>query len=58
MDAPYLYIVKFWVHPDSRKAVMDWLDKGHMAEVVAQRGFGSCGGSISKRRPTTAGART
>jgi quinol monooxygenase YgiN len=39
MDAPYLYIVKFWVHPDSRKAVMDWLDNGHMAEVVAQPGF-------------------
>jgi len=39
MDAPYLYLVKFWVHPDSLKAVMDWLDGGHMAEVVAQPGF-------------------
>lgn len=39
MDAPYLYVVKFWVHPDSLKAVMDWLDSRHMAEVVAQPGF-------------------
>jgi hypothetical protein len=39
MDAPYLYIVKFWVHPDSLKTVMSWLDRGHMAEVVAQPGF-------------------
>ena len=39
MDAPYFYLVKFWVHPDSRKAVFDWLDGRHMAEVVAQPGF-------------------
>jgi hypothetical protein len=39
MDAPYFYIVKFWVHPDGHKSVLDWLDRGHMAEVVAQPGF-------------------
>ena len=39
MDAPYLYVVKFWIHPDGRKVVMDWLDGRHMAEVVAQPGF-------------------
>ena len=39
MDAPYLYIVKVWIHPDSRTTVMDWLDNRHMAEVVAQPGF-------------------
>ena len=39
MDAPYFYIVKFWVHPDGLKPVLDWLDRGHMAEVVAQPGF-------------------
>lgn len=39
MDAPYLYIVKFWIHPDGLKTVMGWLDGRHMAEVVAQPGF-------------------
>ena len=39
MDAPYLYIVKFWIHPDSRASVVDWLDDRHMAEVVANPGF-------------------
>ncbi len=39
MDAPYFYLVKFWVHPDSRKAVLDWLDTGHMADMVALAGF-------------------
>jgi hypothetical protein len=32
MDAPYFYIVKFWVHPDGLKPVLDWLDRGHMAD--------------------------
>lgn len=39
IDAPYLYIVKFWVHPDSLETVMNWLDGCHMGEVVAQPGF-------------------
>ena len=39
MDAPYFYLVKFWVHPESRKAVLDWLDSGHMADMVALPGF-------------------
>jgi hypothetical protein len=39
MDAPYFYLVKFWVHPESRKAVLEWLDSGHMADMVALPGF-------------------
>ena len=39
MDAPYFYLVKFWVHPESSKAVLDWLDSGHMADMVALPGF-------------------
>jgi len=39
MDAPFVYIVRFWVHPDSHGRLMAWLENGHMAEVVAQPGF-------------------
>ena len=39
MDAPYLYVVKFWVHPDGAAAILRWLDDKHMAEVTAQPGF-------------------
>ena len=39
MDAPYFYLVKFWVHPESSKAVLEWLDSGHMADMVALPGF-------------------
>jgi len=43
MDAPYLYIVKFWVHPDSLKTVKSWLDRGHRAGWWRSRGSCSCG---------------
>ncbi len=39
MDAPFVYVVRFWVHPDSSAKIFDWLDNKHGAEVVAQPGF-------------------
>jgi len=39
MDAPFLYLVRFWVNPDGAAAVLRWLDGGHMRDVVAQPGF-------------------
>lgn len=43
MDEPgYVYVVRFWVAPTALKDVMDWLDGGHMQEVVAQPGFLWC----------------
>jgi hypothetical protein len=39
MDAPFLYIVRFWVSPSGQRAVLQWLDRGHMAEVIGQPGF-------------------
>jgi hypothetical protein len=38
-DAPFVYLVRFWIHPESHDRVMRWLELGHMAEVVAQPGF-------------------
>ena len=39
MDAPAIYLVKFWVKPGGEARVFDWLDKGHLADVVQQPGF-------------------
>jgi hypothetical protein len=39
MNAPFVYIVRFWIHPESHDRVMAWLEDGHMAEVVSQPGF-------------------
>ena len=39
MDAPVLYIVKFWIHPEGGQRVLDWLDGGHIAEAVELPGF-------------------
>ena len=39
MDAPVMYVVRFWVAPEGRQEVFAWLDGGHNAEVVAQPGF-------------------
>lgn len=39
MDAPVMYVVRFWVDPQGHREVFDWLDGGHSAEVVAQPGF-------------------
>ena len=39
MDAPVMYVVRFWVAPAGQQQVFAWLDGGHCAEVVAQPGF-------------------
>ena len=39
MDAPVMYMSRFWVSPAGKQQVFDWLDGGHCAEVVAQPGF-------------------
>ena len=39
MDAPVMYVVRFWVDPKGKKDVFAWLDGGHNAEVVGQPGF-------------------
>ncbi len=39
MDAPVMYVVRFWVAPAGKDALFAWLDGGHNAEVVAQPGF-------------------
>ncbi len=41
MDAPFVYVVRFWLHPDGAATILHWLDSKHMAEVVAQPGFRS-----------------
>jgi len=39
MDAPVVFIVRFWIKPGSEDAVLAWLDGGHIAEVVGEPGF-------------------
>lgn len=39
MNAPAVYLVRFWVKPGGEKKVFAWLDGGHLQEVVAQPGF-------------------
>lgn len=39
MNAPVVYLVKFWVKPGGERKVFDWLDGGHLQDVVAQPGF-------------------
>ncbi|MFC6283014.1 DUF4286 family protein [Polaromonas aquatica] len=41
-DAGYFYVVKFWVAPEGKTALMKWLADGHVAEVVSQPGFLWC----------------
>jgi TRAP-type C4-dicarboxylate transport system substrate-binding protein len=38
-DAAAIYLVRFWIKPGHESEVMDWLDNGHIAEVVEQPGF-------------------
>jgi len=38
-EANAVYLVRFWIKPGSEAKVFDWLDKGHIADVVAQPGF-------------------
>ena len=39
MDAPVVYVVRFWVAPDAEQELIDWIDSGHLQEVVDQPGF-------------------
>jgi hypothetical protein len=39
LDAPYYYIVRYWIAPAGEARVMAWLDGGHIAEVASQPGF-------------------
>ena len=39
MDAPVIFIVRFWIKPGSQDTVLAWLDGGHIAEVVGEPGF-------------------
>lgn len=38
-DAPAFYLVRFWVKPGGEQRVFDWLDGGHLKDVVDQPGF-------------------
>lgn len=42
MDAPVMYVVRFWVAPQAKVALFAWLDGGHNAEVAARPGFKFC----------------
>jgi hypothetical protein len=39
MDAPVVYVVRFWVAPETEQELIDWIDNGHLQEVVDQPGF-------------------
>ncbi len=39
MEAPVMYVVRFWVNPAGHREVFEWLDGGHAAEVISQPGF-------------------
>jgi hypothetical protein len=39
MDAPVMYVVRFWVDPKGHQEVFAWLDGGHNHEVVAEPGY-------------------
>ena len=38
----FLYVVRFWIEPKAREALMAWLEGGHVKEVVSQPGFLWC----------------
>jgi Domain of unknown function (DUF4286) len=39
VDAPAVYLVRFWIQPGHEQKVLDWLDGGHIADVIKQPGF-------------------
>lgn len=39
MQAPVIYLVRFWIKPGAEGPVFQWLDEGHLRDVVAQPGF-------------------
>ena len=38
-DVGAVFLVRFWIRPDSIDTVLGWLDGGHIAEVVDAPGF-------------------
>lgn len=38
-EANTVYMVRFWIKPGGEDKVLDWLDNGHIADVVSQPGF-------------------
>lgn len=41
-DAGFFHVVRFWIEPKAREALMAWLESGHVKEVVSQPGFLWC----------------
>jgi len=41
-DAKCFLVVRFWIAPGGEPQVLQWLESGHMAEVVRQPGFLWC----------------
>jgi hypothetical protein len=41
-DANYFLVVRFSVEPEAEAALLGWLDGGHVAEVLGQKGFLWC----------------
>jgi Domain of unknown function (DUF4286) len=39
MDAPYLYVVQFWIRPAAEARLVAWLREKHLQEVADQPGF-------------------
>lgn len=37
--APLVYVVRFWLAPEQEAECIDWIDGGHLQEVVDQPGF-------------------
>lgn len=38
-EAPYHYLVRYWIAPGAEARVLAWIDGGHTAEMVALPGF-------------------
>ncbi|MDH3232828.1 MAG: DUF4286 family protein [Alphaproteobacteria bacterium] len=38
-QAGAIYLVRFWIDPDAVETVLDWLDRGHIADVIDEPGF-------------------
>jgi hypothetical protein len=41
-DASYFLVVRFSVEPEAEAGLLRWLDGGHVAEVLGQKGFLWC----------------
>ena len=41
-DPGFIYVVRFWIAPEARAMIMDWLKGGHVRDVVSFPGFLWC----------------